>query len=128
MASVDRSFPDLFQDIIRNVQEIVRSEIRLAKAEMAESAATAKRAAVTLGAGVAIGLFAGGFLLLSVVYALALVVPVWAAALIVGGVLSLVASATITAAIKQFEIARPPLERTVETFKENVEWVRQHTK
>jgi hypothetical protein len=30
----DRSLSDVFQDILRSVQEIVRSEVRLAKTEM----------------------------------------------------------------------------------------------
>jgi uncharacterized membrane protein YqjE len=128
MAPLDRSFSELVQDIISNVQEIVRAEVRLAKTEIVEAAARTKSAALALGAGVAVALFSALFLLLTIVYALALVVPMWAAALIVGGVLALVASVTITAGLKQFKVAGPPLERTTETVKENMEWARQHTK
>jgi hypothetical protein len=39
MAAGDRSLSDVLQDIIRNVQEIVRSEVRLAKTEIREEAA-----------------------------------------------------------------------------------------
>jgi hypothetical protein len=38
MAVHDRSFADVFQDILHNVQEIVRSEVRLAKTEIREEA------------------------------------------------------------------------------------------
>jgi hypothetical protein len=34
MAAEDRSFSELFQSIVGNVQEIVRAEVRLAKAEL----------------------------------------------------------------------------------------------
>ena len=42
MAAEDRSFSDVVQDILRNVQEIVRSEVRLAKTEIREEAVKAK--------------------------------------------------------------------------------------
>ena len=78
----DRSFSDVVQDIIRNVQEIVRSEVRLAKAEIGEEAVKAKSSAVLLGAGAVTATYAIFFLLLMIVYGLALVMPTWAAALI----------------------------------------------
>ena len=128
MAAGDRSLSDVFQDIIRNVQEIVRSEVRLAKTEIREEAARAKSPTLLLGAGVVTAIFAMLFLLVTIVYALALVMPSWAAALIVGAVLAVVASVMLTAGIKRFkQIHRTP-ERTVETIKENVEWAKQHTK
>ena len=128
MAAGDRSLSDVFQDIIRNVQEIVRSEVRLAKTEIREEAAKAKSSTLLLGAGVVTAIFAMLFLLLMIVYALALVMPSWAAALIVGAVLAVVASVMLTAGIRRFKQIHPTPERTVETIKENVEWAKQHTK
>jgi uncharacterized membrane protein YqjE len=128
MAVADRSFLDVFQDIIRNVQEMVRSEVRLAKTEIREEAARAKSATLLLGAGVVTAIFAMLFLLLMIVYALALVMPSWKAALIVGAVLAVVASVILTAAIRRFKQIHPAPERTVKTIKENVEWAKQHTK
>src|SRR5579859_3994064 len=92
MAPGDRSLSDVFQDIVRNVQEIVRSEVRLAKTEIREEAAKVKSSALWLGAGTITAMFAILFLLLMIVDALALVVPSWAAALIVGAVLAVIAS------------------------------------
>jgi hypothetical protein len=43
MAAEDPSFSDVVQDILRNVKEIVRSEMRLAKAEIGEEAASDPR-------------------------------------------------------------------------------------
>src|ERR1700682_3918892 len=67
MAAGDRSLSDVFQDIIRNVQEIVRSEVRLAKTEIREEAARAKSPTLLLGAGVVTAIFAMLFLLLMIV-------------------------------------------------------------
>ena len=44
MPANERSFADVFQDIVRNIQEIVRSEVRLAKTEIRDEAAKAKSA------------------------------------------------------------------------------------
>jgi uncharacterized membrane protein YqjE len=128
MAAGDRSLSGVLQDIIRNVQEIVRSEVRLAKTEILEEAAKAKSSALLLGAGAVTAIFAIFFLLLMIVYALALVVPRWTAALIVGAALAVVANVMLTAGVRRFKQIHPTPERTVETLKENVEWAKQHTK
>jgi uncharacterized membrane protein YqjE len=128
MAAGDRSLSDVLQDIIRNVQEIVRSEVRLAKTEIREEAVKAKSSMLLLGVGGVTALFAMLFLLVTIVYALALVMPSWAAALIVGTVLAVVASVVLMAGMKRFKQIHPTPERTVETIKENVEWAKQHTK
>jgi hypothetical protein len=49
-ASGDRFFSGVLQDIIRKVQEIVRSEVRLAKTEILEEAAKAKSSTLLLEA------------------------------------------------------------------------------
>jgi uncharacterized membrane protein YqjE len=128
MAAPDRSFSDVMQSIVGNIQDIVRSEVRLAKTEVREEAAKTKTAASLLGGGAAIGIFAALFLLLSIVFALALFVPLWAAALILGTVLAVAAGALIVTGLKQLKRVHPTPERTVETIKENVAWVKQRTK
>jgi uncharacterized membrane protein YqjE len=128
MASGDRSLADVLHDIVRNVQEIVRSEVRLAKTELREEAAKAKAPTILLGAGGVATIFAVFFLLLSTVYALARVMPSWAAALIVAAGLVVVASMLLTAGMKGFKHVHPTPARTVETIQENVKWAKQHTK
>jgi len=128
MAPEDRSLTNLFQDIVRNVQEIMRSELHLAKAEMREEAVKAKSSAMLLGAGAASAAFAILFLLLMIVYALTLVMPNWAAAMIVGVVLAVAATMLLTAGMKRFKQIHPTPERTVQSIKENVEWAKQQTK
>jgi uncharacterized membrane protein YqjE len=125
---MERSFSDVLQDIVRNVQEIVRSEVRLAKTEIREEAVKAKSSVAMLGAGAVAAIFAVLFLLLTIVYALALVVPSWAAALIVGAGLAIAAGVMLMTGIKQFKQIHPRPERTVESIKENIEWAKQNTK
>jgi len=124
----ERAFSDVFQNIVQNVQEIVGSEVRLAKTEIREEAVKAKSSAAMLGTGAVIALFAVFFLLLTVVYALALVLPGWAAALIVGGALAIAAGFVLMAGRTRLRQIHPTPERTVETLKENVAWTRQQIK
>jgi hypothetical protein len=79
----DRTFTEVIQDIIGNVQAIIRSEIRLAKTEVKEEATKAGKASAILAAGATLGLYAGGFLLLTIARALEIVVAPWLATLIV---------------------------------------------
>jgi hypothetical protein len=128
MPAESRSLAEIVQDAFHNVQEIVRLEVRLAKTEAREELTKAKASAVTLGIGAVTGIYAMLFLLLAMVYALTLVMPSWAAALLVGGVLALIAAITLTNGIKQFKQLHPTPERTVETIKENIEWAKQQAK
>ena len=46
-----RSVPEVLQDIVSNLQEIIRSEFLLAKTELKEEAKQAAKPATTFGAG-----------------------------------------------------------------------------
>jgi Flp pilus assembly protein TadB len=118
----------VLQDIIRDVQEIVRSEMRLAKTELREEAAKAKTAAGLLAAAAVTALFAVFFVLLTVVDALALVMPRWAAALIVGVGLAVIATVMVMAGLTRLKQIQATPARAMDSMKENVEWVKQQTK
>lgn len=119
-----RTVPELFQNIVGNIQDIIRLELRLARAEIEEEASKASRPALALGAGAVILFYALGFILLAVVYALSTVMTVWLAALLVGGFLFLVAGALIFSggmSLKQINLVP---EKTVESLKEDMQWAK----
>jgi uncharacterized membrane protein YqjE len=128
MAPAERSIADVLQDIMRDVQEIVRSEVRLAKTELREEAIKAKTAAGLLGAAAITALFAAFFVLLAVVYALTLVMAGWAAALLVGIGLTVLATVMVMAGLSRFKQIQATPARAMDSMKENVEWVKQQTK
>jgi uncharacterized membrane protein YqjE len=128
MSASERSVSHILRDIIRDFQEIVRSELRLAKSELRDEARKAKSATVLITVGALTALFALLFLLVTSVDALSLVMPHWAAALIVAVVLGIIAGATLRAGMKHLRHVHPTPARTVETLKENVEWAKQQTK
>jgi uncharacterized membrane protein YqjE len=122
-----RTLADIFKETLTNVQEIIRSEVQLAKVELKEEVTKAKAAGVMFGAGAALGFFGLGFCLLAIVYALTLIMPAWAAALITGVVLLIVAGGALMAGRASLKKIRMP-KKTMFTVKEDVEWMRNQNK
>jgi len=122
----ERSAADLVKDIIANAQEMIRSEIRLAKAELREETGKTFSAAQTLLIGAGAGLFALGFILTAIAQLLAQYMPAWVATLVVGVVLGIAAAIMISKGRGQIRVPKP--EKTIENVKENVEWMKNQTK
>jgi len=123
----ERSVSEVLQDIFSNVQDIVRSEVRLAKVELQTEAGKTARAAKSLLAGAVIALYAGALLLLAAVYGLSMVLAPWLAALVVGGFVLLVALVLINVGKGRLRLVTKP-EKTVKTLKEDVQWMRDQTR
>ncbi|MGB2636986.1 MAG: phage holin family protein [Candidatus Acidiferrum sp.] len=123
-----RSVSDVLQDIVGNLQQIIRNEFRLARVEIKEKAARAKQPATILASGVVIGLYGFGFLLLALVYALSIVIPTWLAALLVGVVLVIAAAILVASGCNALKQVDPVPEKTVQTVKENVQWAKEQIK
>lgn len=123
-----RSLADILQDILQNLQQIVRAEFLLARVELKEKAQNAAKPASTLATGVVLSLYGLGFLLLAAVYALDLVIPTWASALVVGGLLAIIGSILISGGRQKLKQINPVPQKTVETVKENVQWAKDQTK
>ena len=112
------------RDIVSNVQEIIRSEVRLARTELKEEIASAKRAAIFYGGAALCALFALAFLLWAGAYALMIVLPPWAAALIIGVLMGILAGVVYVMARRETERVAQRAQETVETAKENVRWAK----
>jgi uncharacterized membrane protein YqjE len=128
MERLDRSVSEVLQDIMRNVQEIMRAEVSLAKAELREEASKAATSAAWLAVGAVCGLFALLFVLWTLVYALALVWPMWAATLLLAGILAVASAALITGGRHRLKSVHATPVRTTENIKENVEWLKQSSR
>jgi apolipoprotein N-acyltransferase len=124
----ERSVTDVFQDILHNLQEMVRSEIRLAKVEVRGEITQAASSGVWMAAGGVAALSAWIFVAWAVVYALATRMSMWAAALIVAFVMAVAAWTLIMGGMRRAKRVHPIPERTVESVKENLEWMKQPTK
>src|SRR6202021_1131702 len=114
-----RTFPEVLQDIAANLQEIIRSEFRLAKTDIKEGAAKASRPAVMLLVGLALGLYGMGFLFLAAVYGLSMIMAGWLAALLIGGLLAIVSAALVTSSGNKLKQVTSALDKTVSSLEEN---------
>ena len=123
----ERSVSDVLQDIFGNVQDIVRSEVRLAQAEIKTEAAKTARAAKSLIAGAVLGLYAGGVLLIAAVYGLSMVIAPWLAALLVGAFVAVVAAILISIGQGRLRNVKKP-EKTIRSVKEDVQWLKNQTR
>jgi hypothetical protein len=123
-----RPVPEVLQDIVSNLQEIIRSEFRLAKTEIKEEAAKAARPGAMFGAGLLLGFYAVGFLLLAFVYGLSTVMAAWLAALIVGAVLAFVATGLMNFSGKKLKRVNPIPDKTIQSLEENVQWGKNQIK
>ena len=122
----ERSIPGVLGDIAGNVQHIIRGELRLAKAEISDDLQKVKRGALLIAIGALVGIGAIGVAFLAAVYALSLVLPPWAAALIVAAVAGGTAAALAMSGMKQMKDLGLP--RTAATIQENVQWAKTHSR
>jgi uncharacterized membrane protein YqjE len=125
---VHRSIPEVLQDIVGNLQEIIRSEFRLAKVELKEEALRASKPVATFGMGLVFGFYGIGFLLLSLVYWLATLMAVWLAALLIGAGLAIVAIALMSSSGKKLKHVNPTPDKTIRSLEENVLWMKHPIK
>lgn len=121
----DRSLGELFSELSRETSTLFRQEIALAKTEMTEKATTVGKNVGFLAVGGAVA-YAGFLVLLgALVVILALFLPWWLSALIVGVIVAAVGYALVQkglSTLKQVDMA--PRE-TIESLKEDKEWVKE---
>ncbi len=123
-----RSIGSVLLSVVKNVEQIIQSEIRLAKAEMRNEFDKAGEAAKLLGAGVVFAFLATTFLLLSCVYLLATVVAIWLAALIVALFISIVAGVMIAIGLKKMKRIHTTPDMTIASVKETIAWAKAQTR
>jgi Flp pilus assembly protein TadB len=119
---------EVLADMVHDVQDLFRSEARLARAEITDQVGLAKTTGAAFGAAAVTGLFAGFCLIATCIAALALMMPVWAAALIMAFVLGCAAVILYAGAKHKMHQIHAKPEQTVETLREDVQWLKQRTK
>jgi hypothetical protein len=111
----------LFGDIVRDVQQILRGEVQLAKAEALQGLAKLRTGAVLVALAVVIGTLGLAYVLLASVLLIALNLPLWSAALIVGVATLGIAGICATTGLTAIRTIRGA-PRTVQSIKETVRW------
>ena len=124
----DRSLKELFGDLTHSVTTLFRKEIELARAETSEKINQAGVAAGAIAAGGVLALAALIVLLQALVIALAEVgVAPALSALIVGGVVAIIAFALIYKGMNDLKASNLAPTRTVEALRRDAHMVKEQT-
>ncbi len=120
----ERSLGDLFSELATETSTLVRQEVALAQTELTQKATSVGKNVGFLVVGGAVGYAALLAILAAAIIGLAYFVQWWAAALIVGVVVGIVAFLLIASALKALKATSLTPNQTVETLKEDAEWLK----
>src|SRR5689334_15832241 len=125
----DASLSTLLSGIVGDAQELVRKEIALARQEVREEISAAKDAGTALAISGVVLAIGGLFLLITLALGLADLFdwPTWAGFGLVGAVCAIVGAVLLSSGRQRLKQVHPVPERTVETMKENIEWIKDRT-
>jgi uncharacterized membrane protein YqjE len=120
----EKGIGELIGEITGDLSQLFRQEVELAKAELKQEAKKAGKAGGMFAAAGLAGLMVIILLSFAVVYALDAVMPQGWAAVIVAVVWAAVGAALYLTARKQLATIDPVPQQTVETLKEDAQWLR----
>jgi hypothetical protein len=126
--ATDQSIGSLIAEVADDVSRLFRQEVELAKAELKVEAAKAGKAAGMLGGAGFAGFMVALFASLALMFALAAVMPIGWAALIVTVLWGIAAAVLYTTGRKRMKTVSPVPQQTVETLKEDAQWLRNPTR
>jgi tetrahydromethanopterin S-methyltransferase subunit C len=125
----DQPISEVVKTLSEEASTLIRQELNLAKAELAQKAKNA---------GVGVGLMGAAYVFLrltiatataAAILALAIPLPAWAAALIVTILWLVIALVLILLGRSRLKRGLPPVpQQTIETVKEDVEWLKSRTR
>jgi len=118
------STPSLLRRLADDVGTLFAQEVALLKAETARSIGDLKASTASIAVGGAIALMGGFFLLLAAVYGLSNVVQPWLAALIVGGVATLIGLVTLAAGRRKLAPASFTPDRTAAALRKDAQMIK----
>jgi len=125
----------LLGGIISDFGDLIRQEIRFAKAEVKSDLSKTREAVSILAVGIGIASVSGMLLVWMLVYLLHWLtipagdvldpakLPLWACFGIVGGILAVIGGITIQTGRGKLQSNNPLPDQTAENVKENVQWI-----
>lgn len=121
----DRSLGDLFKELGRETQTLIRQEVQLAKTEAQENAAKAGKHVGMMAAGGFVA-YAGFLALVAALgFLLGSFMPTWLGFLIAGALVVIVGAMLLQSGRKGFKNTDFTFDRTAETLQEDALWMKQ---
>jgi MFS family permease len=125
----DRTLAELARQLSEQTTDLVRKEVELAKAELQMKGKRIGIGAGMFGGAGALGFYALGGLMATLILVLATAMDGWLAALIVTVAFAAVAGILALLGKNKVEAGTPPVpERAVDSVKEDVQWTKQRAK
>ncbi len=132
-STAEPSTTGLLGGIISDFGDLIKQEIRFAKAEIKSDLNKTREAATTLGIGVGLASLSGLLLAWMLVHLLHWItsppeldpakLPVWACFGIVGLAFGVLGGVLVMTSIRKFQSFNPLPDQTAQTLKENVQWI-----
>jgi len=132
--TAETSTTGLLGGIISDFGDLIKQEIRFAKAEFKSDFTKARDAATALAIGVGVASLSGILLLWMLVHLLHWLtmpadssdpakLPLWACFGIVGLVFGVIGGVLVMSGIRKFQSNNPLPDQTAQSIKENVQWI-----
>jgi hypothetical protein len=120
---METSFASLLRDLIAEIGQLFRQELRLARAETGEKLSQAQNGIIAIVVGLLLASSALLILLQAVVLALSQIVPAWAASVIVGVVVAIVAFILIRGGQSSLKLTNLTPTRTLDALRKDRDMV-----
>ncbi len=121
-----RSWKEVIADIVHDIENIFRNELRLAALEVKGKLKQSASAGGLLAAAGLLGFFGLACLIVTAIVALNIVLALWLSALIIGVLLLIAAGVAYFAGRAALRKLDPMPQKTVQTLKDNLEWGKAH--
>lgn len=124
MQREERSIGELFSELAGETSTLIRQEMALAQVEMTKKATQAGKNVGYLAVGGAVG-YAGLLAIIAgVIIGLSYLMPAWIAALLVGAAIAIASYLMISSALTALKKMDVKPTETVETIKEDAQWLK----
>ena len=124
MVKEEKSLGELFSELATETSTLVRQEVALAQTELTQKATRAGKNVGYLAVGGFVAYAAMLAVLAGVIMLLGLVIPVWLSAILVGLVVGGIGYFLISSALSELRNTDPVPRDTVETIKEDAQWLK----
>jgi len=124
----NRPWTEIVHEAIQHLQNIFRDELRLAAVELKEKIQKSAKAGRLLGAAALLGFLAACCITTACIAALAIVLPLWLAALIMGVIFAAGAGGAFLLGRLALEDVDPMPQQTLESLKDNLDWAKNRAK
>ncbi len=120
----EKSLGELFSELTSEISLLFRQEMELAKLEMVQKLTEMAKNSGMMIVGVAMVYAAFLALAAAAIFALALAVPLWLSALIIGLFIGIIGGLLAYVGLKRLGRQSPVPEQTIETLKEDKQWLK----